>query len=239
MQERFYRDWVKNYGGISFQAQIEETDLFISADSDIKDQALDCVKRQRALLKDYIKKDSSFLTSLEPIEVEPQAPLIIKEMTRAASIAGVGPMAAVAGAMAEIVGRELRELSENIIVENGGDIFIDTCRSSVVALYAGSSSMSGEIGLKLDQNIMPLGVCTSSATVGHSLNFGKADAVTVVSDSTAIADALATSISNMIKFSSDIDFALKYVQDISGIKGLIIVAAGKIAFYGDVEIVKL
>ncbi|MDP8216929.1 MAG: UPF0280 family protein [Candidatus Kaelpia imicola] len=239
MQNRFYRDWTRNHGGVNFQVQIEETDLSISADSDIKDQALDCVKKQRALLKEYIKKDSSFLISLEPVEIKPQAPLIIKEMIRAASIANVGPMAAVAGAMAEIVGRELRKLSENIIVENGGDIYIDTRDSSVVALYAGGSSILGKIGLKLDQNIMPAGVCTSSATIGHSLNFGKADAVTIVSDSAAIADALATSISNRVKSSSDIGSVLKYAQDISDIRGLVIVAAGRIAFYGGIEIIKV
>ncbi len=239
MQNRFYRDWVKNHKGVSFQVQIEETDLFISADSNIKDQAFDCVRKQRALLEEHIQSNPSFLESLQPVQIDSSAPIIVKEMARAALVAEVGPMAAVAGAMAEIVGKELHDLSKNIIVENGGDIYIDTQDTSIVALYAGNSSISGKVGLKLDQNIMPIGVCTSSATVGHSLNFGRADAVAVVSDSTAIADALATSISNMIKSSSDIEFALKYAQNVSDIKGLVIVVAEKIAFYGDIEIIKI
>jgi len=239
MQDKFYREWVKSSNGVHFQVQIEETDLFISADRDIKEQAYSCIKKQRKLLKDYSNNNPSFLRSLNPIQVDSSAPLIVQEMARAALVAGVGPMAAVAGAMAEITGKELSELSKNIIIENGGDIYINSTADSVVALYAGGSSLSGQIGLKLKRDAMPLGVCTSSASVGHSLNFGKTDALTVVADSAAIADALATSISNMIKSQSDIEHALKYAQDIGCIKGLVVIIDERIAFYGDIEIVKL
>jgi uncharacterized protein len=239
MQSRFYRDWVKGCEGVNFQVQVEETDLFISAESDIKAEAYNCVREQRGLLKEYIEHDLSFLRSLKPVQVEDQAPLIVKEMAKAAIVAGVGPMAAVAGAMAEAVGRELGKLSRNIIVENGGDIYIDSTLNPVVALYAGRSSISGKIGLKLKKDAMPLGVCTSSASIGHSLNFGNTDALTVIADSASVADALATAISNIVKSPSDIESALKYAQKIDLIKGLVIIVEKRAAFYGDIEIVKL
>jgi ApbE superfamily uncharacterized protein (UPF0280 family) len=160
-------------------------------------------------------------------------------MYRAATAAGVGPMAAVAGAVARWVGRMLREKSDWVIVENGGDIHIDTGRPVTVGLYAGTSPFSGRIGLRLDPGPMPLGVCTSSATVGPSLSFGRADAATVVSRDAALADAAASGLGNRISGPADLEAALSWVLDVPGVMGALAVCGGRMAARGEIEIVKL
>ena len=110
-------------------------------------------------------------------------------MIFAAQAAGVGPMAAVAGALAEQVGQRLLKSTSEVIIENGGDIFIGARQILTVGVYAGGSPLSLKLGLRIDPAKGIRGICTSSGTVGHSLSFGKADAVCVLSDSCALADA--------------------------------------------------
>ncbi len=119
-------------------------------------------------------------------------------MAAAAQTAGVGPMAAVAGAIAECVGRELLEFSPEVIVENGGDIFLKVSHRRTVGIFAGDSPLTGRIGIQIEARDTPLGVCTSSGTVGHSLSFGRADAVVVLAPAAALADAAATAIGNRV-----------------------------------------
>ena len=116
------------------------------------------------------------------------------DMVKAGKNAGVGPMAAVAGAIAEHVGLGLLKSTNHVIVENGGDIFIKTDAPLTVGIFAGKSSLSLRIGIRLSGGPKPMAVCTSSGTVGHSLSLGRADAVCVAADSCAIADAAATAI---------------------------------------------
>ena len=116
----------------------------------------------------------------------------MKQMIEAGQKAGVGPMAAVAGAIAECVGRELLAFSPEIIIENGGDIYLKCLKKRVVGIFAGKSPLTGKIGLEIDAKDTPLGVCTSSGTVSHSLSFGKADAAVAIAPSATLADAAAT-----------------------------------------------
>jgi ApbE superfamily uncharacterized protein (UPF0280 family) len=148
-------------------------------------------------------------------------------------------MAAVAGAIAEFVGTGLLDHSPEVIVENGGDIFIKTCETTVVQIFAGTSPFSKEIGIRLHPSHMPAGICTSSGTVGPSMSFGKADAVTVVSSSTPLSDAAATSIGNDIRDENDIDVGLKKAEAIPGLKGVIVLVGEKMGVWGDIELVKL
>lgn len=152
--------------------------------------------KQREALKSYIWKHNEFKTCLEPLEVS-EAPLIVNMMAEAAEIAQVGPMAAVAGTISQLC---LNFLLDNgakyVIVDNGGDVALKTNKDVIIGLYAGESSLSGRIGFKIKHHKTPLGICTSSATVGHSISFGKADSVTVFSSLASTGDALATSIAN-------------------------------------------
>ncbi|MFA5389675.1 MAG: UPF0280 family protein, partial [Candidatus Omnitrophota bacterium] len=125
-QKRFYRELTKGTGLIGQEVIVKETDLSILAEKDIKDIAEEIVGKYRQEIEKYIKQRPEFATSLEPISMDLSAPDIIKEMIRASEAAGVGPMAAVAGAIAEFVGKELLKYSGQLIIENGGDIFIKT-----------------------------------------------------------------------------------------------------------------
>lgn len=178
-----------------------------------------------------------FLTSLAPLDDDDIAPPIIRDMLKASLAANVGPMASVAGAISEYVGKDLLKLSENVIIENGGDIYLKTQENVRVAVYAGNSPLTYKIGLLLKPGQMPLGVCTSSGTVGHSLSFGKADAVCVLSRSSTMADAAATAMGNMVKGKEDIRTALEKGIKIEGVSGALIVIADHFGAIGEVELI--
>jgi hypothetical protein len=215
---------------------VKETDLYVRAWRNLKRKALKAVLKYRALLERYIERHPEFLTALEPLEVREDTSQIVKDMAEAARKAGVGPMAAVAGAIAEYVGRELLPFSSEVIVENGGDIFLKTLKKRLVGVYAGESSFTGKIALEIQPGETPLGICTSSGTVGHSLSFGRADACIVLSPSTSLADAAATAIGNLIVEASDIPRGIDFAKDVEGIKGVVIIKDDQIGIWGEVKI---
>jgi hypothetical protein len=221
---------------VSFTAIVKESDLFIRAQRNLKQKALKATSKCRTSLENYIRHSPSFLTALKPIPVAEDAPQVVKEMTRAAEKVGVGPMAAVAGAIAEYVGRELLPLSSQVIVENGGDLFLKVSQRRFVGIYAGESPFTGRVALEIEPEETPLGICTSSGTVGHSLSFGTADAVIVLSPSTALADTAATAIGNIIKEASAIPRGIEFAQGIEGIKGVVIIKGSKIGLWGKVRL---
>jgi ApbE superfamily uncharacterized protein (UPF0280 family) len=194
------------------------------------------VVKYREQLEGYIADNPAFLTSLEPLPSPESAPDIVKKMIDAGRRAGVGPMAAVAGAMAEYVGADLLEFSPEIIVENGGDIFIKSRVKRVIGIYAGGSPLSGKIGLEVSAGDTPLGICTSSGMVGHSLSYGQADAVVVLAKSAALADAAATSIGNRVKTGDDIGGGIDFSQNIGGLKGVVIIKDDRIGIFGEVKL---
>jgi hypothetical protein len=157
-------------------------------------------------------------------------------MYRAAEMAGVGPMAAVAGAIAEQVGRTLVEMSEEIIVENGGDIWLTLKAPAVIGLYAGRSPFSSKIGIMVKPEHTPMGICTSSATVGHSMSFGKADAVTICATDAALADAVATETCNRIRSEDDLATAIRFALSIEGVNGALAILGDTIAAMGEIEL---
>ncbi|WP_286244009.1 UPF0280 family protein [Methanobacterium ferruginis] len=180
---------------IKRRIRIQETNIMLK--SDVEPQHLvGYILRQREELKNYIKMHKDFQTSLEPLKVG-VAPPVVKMMGKASAIAGVGPMAAVAGTISQLsLNFLLNQKAKYVIVDNGGDVALKTNQDVVMGLYAGESSLSGKIGFKIKHNKTPMGICTSSGTVGHSISFGRADSVTVFASEASTADALATSIAN-------------------------------------------
>jgi ApbE superfamily uncharacterized protein (UPF0280 family) len=237
-EPRTYRGRIKGKDLVSFTVQVEETDLFIRAWQNLSKEAEEAVRECRSSLKSYIADHPRFRASLKPLSVGAEAPEIVREMAGAAETAGVGPMAAVAGAIAEAVGRQLLRFSPEVIVENGGDIFLSIRSQRRVAIYAGDSPLSNELAVEINPEKTPLGVCTSSGTVGHSLSFGSADAVTVLSRSTALADAAATAIGNVIKTEKDIPAGLQIARRIPELEGVVIVKGEKMGVWGDVRLSK-
>jgi len=237
-QPRTYRLWVKDSDLVSFTAMVKETDLYIRARRNLSRKALKAILKYRTPIEHYIARHPSFLSALEPIPVAQDAPQVIKEMAWAAEKVGVGPMAAVAGVIAEYVGRELLAFSSEVIVENGGDLFLKSSKLRLVGIYAGESPFTGKIVLEIEPEETPLGICTSSGTVGHSLSFGSADAVIVLSPSTALADAAATGIGNLIKEIADIPKGIEFAQGIEGLKGVVIIKGDRMGLWGKVKISK-
>ena len=238
-EPRTYRHWIKDNDLTSFNVVVKETDLYIRASTNLREKTYKLVLKYRNALESYIRQHPDFVTSLEPLPVSDDAPRIIIEMSAAAEKVGVGPMASVAGAIAEFVGNELSAFSPEIIIENGGDIYLKSLEKRIVGIYAGELPLTGKIGLEINGQDTPLGICTSSGTVGHSLSYGKADAVVVLSKSATLADAAATAIGNLIVQPGDIPNGLEFANGIDGLKGVIIIKGDKVGLWGDVKICQM
>lgn len=157
-----YRNLISRKDLVSFRVIVKETDLLVQAESDLSELATDLVMQHRRVIESYIERYPEFGKTLTPWDKQEPTPLIITEMAAAGKAARVGPMAAVAGAIAEQVGVELLSHSREVIVENGGDIFLKIEKPGIVAIYAGDSPLSLKVGLKLYPDGSPLGICTSS-----------------------------------------------------------------------------
>ncbi|APV44110.1 hypothetical protein Dform_00756 [Dehalogenimonas formicexedens] len=235
-QPRTYRKCHESADLVSFTVSVKETNLFISAKSDLERKARKLVLKYRSILEKYVDGHPTFLTSLKPVEVEADAPLIIRDMAAAAGKAGVGPMASVAGAVAEYVGEELSKYSPDVIIENGGDIYLRSTQERLIGIYAGLSPLSGKLGIQIAPNDYPCGVCTSSGTVGHSLSFGKADAVTIIAPSATLADAVATACANIVQTAADIEKGLELASEVDGVTGAIIIVGDRVGVQGTVRL---
>jgi len=241
---RSYRRFPDQTELIATQVLIQETDLHILASRDVKERATELVIQYRLQLENYIVKHPLFLATLDPLPMDFLATPLVRAMLAAGQEAGVGPMAAVAGAIAEFVGKALAaEGVEEIIVENGGDIYVQRLQECTVAIFAGQSPLSYKVGLRLLPSQMPVGVCTSSGTVGHSLSFGKADSVTVVAGSTALADAVATCLGNEVRATlsakAGVERALAKAGEFEGIEGAVVICGEVMGAMGAVELVRL
>ena len=239
-EKRTYRSFISRNGLTGFQVRHQETDLHIQAENNLEDEVSKWVIEVRLSIESYARSHPGFLESYVPLSDDPFAPSIVRDMLESSATAGVGPMAAVAGAIAQHIGKRCMELtSGEVIVENGGDIFLWAFGPITSAIWAGTSPLSGRVGIAIAPGRMPLGICTSSGTVGHSRSLGKADAVTVISQSVSLADATATSIGNMVKTDRDIDSGLNALKKISGILGGVIIKGTKLGIWGQIELVPL
>ena len=238
-ENRTYRDYSASEGLDSFTVAVKETDLFISASRKLKKEALDAAVQARYILETYIQARPEFQTSLVPIAEDLFAPPLVQAMLKAAAACNVGPMAAVAGAVADFVGNELLKYSHEVIVENGGDIFFKISRPITVGIFAGASPLSERIGIKIEPSHEPFGICTSSGTVGPSLSFGRADAVTIRARTAALADAAASAVGNAVKNADDIQKALDLGQSLGCIDGMVIIKGDKLGVWGNMELAEI
>jgi len=191
------------------------------------------IRRQRNLLEEYIARQPEFRTALSPVELLPGAPEVARRMRAAALATGVGPMAAVAGAMAQLAAEAALEAGAvEAVVENGGDIYLASPAPVVIALYAGENPLSGVLALEVLPAEMPLAVCSSSGRLGHSLSFGACDLATVAAADAALADAAATLAGNLVRAEADIPAALARVAAVPGVSGLLLVKGAKVGLAG-------
>ena len=237
-QPRTYRSEIRDGDLVSFTATVKETDLYIRATRDLTREALTAIGEVRNPLEQYIRDHPLFMHSLEPVAVEDSAPEVVRVMAEAARLANVGPMAAVAGSIAGLVGAKLLPFSPEVIVENGGDIFLKVNSRRQIGVYAGDSPFSGKLAIEVEPAQTPLGVCTSSGTVGPSLSLGLADAAVILSPSAALADAAATAVGNVVKSEQDIDAAIERGKRIEGVSGILVIIGGSMGAWGDIRLLK-
>jgi len=232
--ERFYRDLAASHRWKSCRVRVETSDLYIRADQDLSDPAEEIIRSLRKEIRDHIARQDTFLTSFTPVERLDGCPGIISMMYEASERAGVGPMAAIAGAVAELTGRGLANRTEELIIENGGDIWMKLSRPAVVVIYPGGNYFDC-VALKMHPHQTPCGICTSSARIGVSFSFGRADAATVIASDAALADAIATEVCNRVQSEDDMESAASYGMD-RGASGVVIVYRDRLVARGDVEL---
>jgi hypothetical protein len=229
---------VKTDDLVKFEVIVKETDLLVRAERELSKETRESVLKYRHQLETYIAMNPQFQRSLIPLQNDPGVPEIIQEMIHSSQLANVGPMAAVAGAIAELVSKDLLKLSKEVIVENGGDIYLAMTKERIIGIYAGNSPLSLKVGIIIRPEESPLGVCTSSGTVGHSLSFGKADAVCILSKSAALADATATAVGNVVQGEKDIELGLERGKNIEGVLGILIIIGEKMGVWGNVKLIR-
>ncbi len=242
-EARTYRTQFNSERFTGFEINYQETDLWIGIDSasfnnEMKSLALSKIKSLRDKFDEYIKAEPFFAKSLNPFHPSEIAPLEAVEMATAAEKAGIGPMSAVAGLFAREVGEEIiRNFSvEEMIIENGGDIFALLKNELTLSVFAGDSPLSERISLVISPEKNRLGICTSAGTVGPSLSYGKADAVVVICEDILIADAFATAFGNKVKSPASVEKVIKQSEKYPEILSLLIICEDKIGIKGENEI---
>jgi ApbE superfamily uncharacterized protein (UPF0280 family) len=236
--ERFYREWMERQGLRRSTVKIGESDLMILSDIEVRDRAFQALEAVRADIEGYGAAHADFLGSLSPIEIEADAPDVVRFMGESGAMWQVGPMAAVAGAVSESVARAALEVADTVIVENGGDIYAKASDPLKLALYAGEASpFAGRLAFEVPA-AEGLAVCTSSGKVGPSLSFGNADAVVALHESGAMADAAATAIANRICGPADVAPVVAEERERGTLKGLIACAGDKLGLWGEFELIR-
>jgi len=191
------------------------------------------ILRRRQILQAYIQKHPSFKKALEPLEPLPDAPDVVRRMTAAAAKVRVGPMAAVAGVMAQLAAEAgLAAGAEEAIVENGGDIYLKLTAPAWIGIYSGRSDKLNRLAFELQPEETPISICSSSGKMGHSMSMGQCDLATVVAKDAALADAAATQAANLVSNIQDVEVALNKIAGIDGIEGILIVKDGHVGLAG-------
>lgn len=217
--------------------QIKQTIVTISArEREHIEAAKRSIGDERVLLEEFIQKDPFFALTLDPYDLDAavgDGPDIVRQMVDCSAVFGIGPMSAVAGAIAKLAVEAMMEAgAEYAIVDNGGDISILNDEPVLVGIYAGSSPIR-DIALEIPSRTRPLGICTSSGTVGPSISFGCADAALVISKDPALADAAATALGNAVTPGVPLDECFRAI-DKPGIEGAIAIRGNEMAIWGDV-----
>lgn len=241
--DRHYRRIHAASGETAFQVVVEQTDLWVMACHDLSAEVGRFVHSLRGSLKAHIALHPAFAESLTPVPAPPDAPApppLIRAMSEAAKHCNVGPMAAVAGAIAQAVADAFVDHSPDILVENGGDCFMHSSRDRVAALLADPEAGAG-LGLALPAQGFPLALCASSAFIGHSLSLGHGELVVVKADTGALADAAATALCNLLRTPADLSRVTDAAASLKrfGLRGVFAQHGGKLAAWGDMELVAL
>ena len=238
-RERSYKSRFSNDERRWFCVKFLESDLWIGVDrgsyrASMEADTYAMLVDLRRQMDAYLLMDPAYKAALTPYDAGLEAPAILKEMSRVSHKTGIGPMSAVAGAVAKKVAEFLG--TKEVIVENGGDIYAQAASDMDISVFAGQSPLSEKIGLHIPAAEFPLGICTSSGTVGPSLSLGRADAVMIVCKDVMLADSYATAMANRIKTVNDLQSVIDRISDLPDILGAIAVKDDRMAITGCYEL---
>jgi ApbE superfamily uncharacterized protein (UPF0280 family) len=242
-EKRFYRTWTEHRPLHHHELKIEESDLLLLFDNGndaarLIAEADQALRRVRTAIKRYIHAVPSFAHALTPTKSDPDAPRVISDMIRAGQIWNVGPMAAVAGTVAEYVARAVHHGEGTVIVENGGDIFALSEVPVRFGLYAGEASpFKSALTFEVAAG-GGVSICTSSGRIGPSFSKGSADAAVAIHRVGAVADAAATSIANRIRHSADVDAVVQQEQSKNRLRALISCMDDRLGMWGEISLIK-
>jgi len=212
--------------------ELEETAATIAADRQYVEFAVDAIKASRLDVERHIRKDDFFVTTLEPYELPTGSPKVLRRMCDAAKAAGVGPMATVAGGIAqEALEAMVARGCSHGWVDNGGDIAMIIEHPVTVEVFSNPDS-SAAIALEMEPTGGITGVCTSSGRLGHSISFGDADAAVAIATNAYLADALATAIGNKVKDKQSLQTCFDAFRHITEFTGGLVLRDGDVAMYG-------
>lgn len=242
-KERSYRSRFSGDERRWFCVKFLESDLWIGVDSgsysaSMEAEVYSMLVELRRSMDAYLLMDPGYKASLVPYDAGVEAPGILKEMSLVSHKTGIGPMSAVAGAVALRVAGFIKSKFgvKEVIVENGGDIYAEATSDMDISVFAGQSSLSEKVGLHIPATSFPLGICTSSGTVGPSLSLGRADAMMIVCKDVLLADSYATAMANRIKTVNDLQPVIEQIQNIPEIQGAIAVKDDHMAICGQFEL---
>lgn len=237
-----YRFLINTHDLIDLRIQIKETDILIRSDRNMRKRAKDSLIRVRRIIEDYIRENPRFQRSLIPVLVGKDAHPILREMTAAACLCGVGPFAAVAGAVAQMVGQDLSSFSSEIIVENGGDIYIYSKKKRIIGIFLGKEKpYYKKLGIEISPEDTPMGVAASSGIMGRSISFGKAAAAVILARTAILADAAATALANRV-YQNDqavLEEAGRKISAVPGVFGHLIISGKYLEAGGKIKLVSL
>ena len=233
--ERYYRSVCHSHLK-SYEITYKESNLFIEACEDSQLEAFEILRRSRKELESYISYNNEFFRSLEPIKNDKRAPILVQRMIEASHKAGVGPMACVAGAIADVIGRFLLKRCDECVVENGGDIFLKLNQKPIIGIVTNNRYFKDKLSIEINKSNFAYGICSSSATIGPSLSQGSADLSLIVSHDVLLSDALATASANIIKNETDLNSAVDFVRG-KDIIGCLFIKDKSLAVWGDLKII--
>ncbi len=233
----YRRQYTRHAGEHAFQVVVEETDLHVTASRDLSHEIQQYVSALRGQLKAYIMLHPEFRDSYVPVPVAPGAASIVRRMAGAATLADVGPMAAVAGTISQMVCEEFAPICSELIVENGGDVYMRSSRDRVAGLLPDPHSES-TVGIVIRADEFPVSLCSSSSTIGHSLSLGTGELVAVRSRDGSLADACATAFCNMLTSPEELDKVTERAAELQaqGVDGVFAQCGGRVAIWGKMEL---
>ena len=216
--------------------EIGETAMTIMTDGKYLKEAKDAVFDARAIIEAKINRDPFFGTTYDPYEASKNDEPLIKRMCHASVSAGVGPMAAVAGAVAAYALERIYGLGCRFAVfDNGGDIAMCADRDVLIGIYQDDLRFS-ELALLIRASGGMRGICSSSGRIGPSVSFGISGITTVFADDPILADACATAVANNVKDATreSLAEAAESINKMDGAKGCLILCGGIMASCGEV-----